>query len=179
MSFEFMFKSNIWMWVACCCFLLGGCVSLQQRNNQTIDAAPESEIQNAKYWYQLGRGFQAKKDYSEAVAAYEQALELDSENAEIYNAMGVVYSILNEHELAIQLINKAIHYKPMVSHLHNNLGFAYLRREHVSEAAGAFHRALKLDPQNERARYNLAAAYEKMGCTNNDPCGQWQEPSQP
>ena len=93
--------------------------------------------------------------------------------------MGVVYSILNEHELAIQLINKAIDYEPMVSHLHNNLGFAYLRREHVSEAAGAFHRALKLDHQNERARYNLAAAYEKMGCTNNDPCGQWQEPDQP
>ena len=67
----------------------------------------------------------------------------------------------------------------MASHLHNNLGFAYLRREHVSEVAGAFHRVLKLDSENECARNNLAAAYGKMGCTNNDPCGQWQEPDQP
>jgi Flp pilus assembly protein TadD len=86
---------------------------------------------------------------------------------------------LNEHELAIQLINKEIGYKPIASHLHNNLGFAYLRREHVSEVAGAFHRVLKLDSENECARNNLAAAYGKMGCTNNDPCGQWQEPDQP
>jgi len=165
------------MLVACGCFLLGGCVSQQQRNDQTIDAASESEIQDAEYWYRLGRGFQAKKDYLEAVSAYEQALALESESGKIYNAMGVVYSILNEHELATHLINKAIQFNPMASHLHNNLGFAYLRQEHASEAAGAFHRALKLDPKNEQARHNLAVAYEKMGCVNNDPCGQWQEPN--
>ena len=172
-----MIKLGALTWFACFCFLLSGCVSLQQRNNQTIDVASKSELQDAKYWYRIGRNFQAKKDYSEAVAAYEKALALDSENAEIYNAMGVVYSILNEHELAIELINKAIYYKPMASHLHNNLGFAYLRWEHVSEAAGAFNRALRLNPRNKQARNNLATAYEKLGCLNNDSCGQWQEPN--
>jgi hypothetical protein len=93
--------------------------------------------------------------------------------------MDVVYSILNEHELAIQQINKEILYKLMALYLHNNLGLAYLRWEHVSEVAGAFHRTLKLDPENEHARHNLAAASEKMGCTNNDPWSQWQEPYQP
>jgi Tfp pilus assembly protein PilF len=174
-----MFKLNKWVWTASCVFLLSGCASQQLRNNQAMDAMPITVVQDAKYWYQLGRDYQAKKDYSEAINAYEKALELAPEDFEIYNAMGVVYSILDEHELATQLINEAIRHKPMVSYLHNNLGFAYLRWGHASEAAGAFHRALKLDPENSHARHNLATAYEKMGCANNEPCGQWQEPDQP
>jgi len=174
-----MIKLNILTWFVCCCFFLSGCASLQQKNNQTRNVLSDSEIQDAKYWYRIGRNYQAKKDYSEAVAAYEKALELDSDNAKVYNAMGVVYSILNEHELAIELINKAIHYKPMASHLHNNLGFAYLRWERASEAAGAFNRALKLNPRNKQARKNLTDAHEKLGCSNNDTCGRWQEPNQP
>lgn len=173
-----MFKLNKWVWIVSCFFLLGGCSTQQQRNNQSMEAIPVSELQDAKYWYQLGRDYQTKKDYSEAITAYEKALELDPKNFEIYNAMGVVYSILGEHELAIQLINEAIRFEPMTSYLHNNLGFAYLSQGHASEAAGAFQRALQLDPENSYARHNLAAAYKKMGCKDNEPCGQWQEPSQ-
>lgn len=169
---------NKWVWIVTCFFLLSGCATQQQRNTQTIDAIPVSELRDAKYWYQLGRDYQAKKDYSEAVIAYEKALELDPKDFEIYNAMGVVYSILGEHRLAIQLINEAIRLQPMTSYLHNNLGFAYLSQGLASEAAGAFQRALQLDPENLHARRNLSAAYEKMGCKINEPCGQWQEPSQ-
>ena len=174
-----MFKLNKWVWVASCFFLLSGCASQQLRNSQPMDAKPVSVVQDAKYWYQLGRDYQEKENYSEAVINYEKALAIDPENAEIYNAMGVVYSILGEDELAIQLINEAIRYEPMASHLHNNLGFAYLRWGRTSEAAGAFHRALKLDPENKHARQNLATAYERLGCTIDEPCGQWQEPDQP
>ena len=174
-----MFKLNKWMCAVSCVFLLSGCASQQLRDSQTMDATQITEVQDAKYWYQLGRDYQTKKDYSEAMNAYEKALELAPKDFQIYNAMGVVYSILDEHELATQLINEAISYEPMVSHLHNNLGFAYLRWGHASEAAGAFHRALKLDPGNSHARHNLATAYKEMGCADNEPCGQWQEPDQP
>ena len=174
-----MFKLNKWVWVVGCVFLLGGCATQQQKNSPSIDTVQTPQVQNTKDWYQLGRDYQEKEDYSEAIDAYEKALELDPENFEIYNAMGIVYSILNEHELGIQLINEAIRHKPMASHLYNNLGFAYLRWGRASEAAGAFHRALKLNPENNHARQNLATAYEQMGCVNNEPCGQWQEPDQP
>ena len=174
-----MFKLNKWVWIGSCFFLLSGCAAHQQKNNLAMDTVQITEDQSAIHWYQLGQSYQKEENYSEAVNAYEKALALDSDNAEIYNAMGIVYSILDEHELATQLINEAIRYEPMSSLLHNNLGFAYLRWGHASEAAGAFHRALKLDPENSHARHNLATAYKEMGCADNEPCGQWQEPTQP
>ena len=174
-----MLDLNRLVWVVCCLLILSGCATHLKKSGHAVDVDSIVEALDADVLYQLGRDYQEKKDYSAAINAYEEALALEPENSEIYNAMGVVYSILNEHELAIQFINEAIHYEPMASHLHNNLGFAYLRWEYVSEAAGAFHRALKLDPKNEHARHNLAVAYEKMGCTDNEPCGQWQEPTRP
>jgi len=128
--------------------------------------------------YQMGRNYQSKEQFAEAIQAYEQVLELNPDFFDAYNGMGVVYSILGEHDLAIQLISEATKLAPKASYLHNNLGFAYLKQGRASEAAGAFQRALQLDPNNVNARNNLSSAYKKLGCVENEPCGQWQEPVQ-
>lgn len=161
--------------------VLGGCASQMERGGSisgTASGSASVKPNDADAFYQLGRSYQEKEQYPEAIGAYERALEFNADHVDAYNGMGVVYSILGEHELAIRLIGKAVKLAPLASYLHNNLGYAYLEHGLASEAAGAFQRALKLDPDNVNARNNLSAAYKAMGCTENQSCGQWQEPPQ-
>ena len=159
--------------------MMSGCATQLEKNTPAYKANAEkiySEKSDANRLYQLGREYQAKEQYAEAIEAYGNALELKADHYDAYNGLGVVYSMLGEHELAIQMINEAVKLAPLASYLHNNLGYAYLKHGLASEAAGAFQRAIQLDPDNANARQNLLKAYEVMGCVEGRPCGQWQEP---
>lgn len=164
-----------------CLLILGGCATHLEKNNlgnrnASISGSAANSNGDTNALYQKGKNYQNNEQYAEAIAAYEQVLALNAEHYDAYNGMGVIYSILGEHELAIQLISEAVNRAPLASYLHNNLGYAYLQADRASEAAGAFHRALRLDPENVSARQNLSKAYEKLGCVENKPCGQWQDP---
>lgn len=162
--------------------ILGGCATSQQKNNNETNSLSKSEdsrLVEAKQLYQLGREYYQKNEYAEAINAYEKVVELMPENYDAYSNLGVIYSILGEDELGIHFISEAIRLAPSLSYLHNNLGYVLLKQGRNSEAAGTFERALQLDPENSHARNNLQSAYKRMGCTQNEPCGQWQEPRQP
>ncbi|SEF39199.1 tetratricopeptide repeat protein [Nitrosomonas ureae] len=177
-----MYKLKQSLLIIGCLLILGGCATSQQKNNNETDSLSKSEdsrLVEAKQLYQLGREYYQKKEYAEAINVYEKSIELMPENYDAYNNLGVIYSILGEDELALHFIKEAIRLAPTLSYLHNNLGYSLLKQGYNSEAAGAFERALQLDPENSHARNNLRSAYKRMGCTPNEPCGQWQEPKQP
>jgi Tfp pilus assembly protein PilF len=162
-----------------CLLILGGCVTAQQKNNNEIGTQPESEdphMVDVKKLYQLGREYHQKNEYAEAINAYEKVIELTPDHYEAYNNLGVIYSTLGKDELGIKSINQAVRLAPLISYLHNNLGYALLKQGRSSEAVGAFERALQLDSENLHARNNLESAYKQMGCSQGQPCGQWQEP---
>lgn len=165
-----------------CVFLMVGCAAIQQKDTAKtgMQQKPEdARLAQAQELFQLGREHQQKNELIEAVNAYERVIELVPSHYEAYNNLGIIYFALGEDELGIQFFNEAIRLAPMVSSLHNNLGYAFLKRGYNSEAAGSFERALQLDPENIHARNNLKSVYKQMGCSQNEPCGQWQEPRQP
>lgn len=163
-------------------FLMVGCTAIQQKNTETTgmqQKPQDARLAQAQELFQSGREHQKKNELIEAVNVYERVIELAPDHYEAYNNLGMIYFALGEDELGIQFFNEAIRLAPMESFLHNNLGYALLKRGYNSEAAGAFERALQLDPENIHARNNLKSAYQQMGCNQNEPCGQWQEPRQP
>lgn len=169
-------------WIAGCIIILTGCSTIQQKYIDMVGMQPKPEdnrLAKAEEFFQLGREHHKKNELIEGINAYERVIELAPDHYEAYNNLGMIYFALGEDELGIKYINQAIRLEPTVSFLHNNLGYALLKQGLNSEAAGAFERALQLDPGNTHALNNLKSAYKQMGCSQNEPCGQWQEPRQP
>jgi hypothetical protein len=139
----------------------------QNKEGQAVSIKPVMEVnhavRSADALYQLGRYYQARVNYAEAIAAYEKVLEADPGHVEAHNGLGVAHCLQERHELALQYFRKAIGMAPLAAHLHNNLGYAHLVHGQEAEAVSAFERALRLEPQNQRARGNLAAVYLKAG----------------
>jgi len=163
-----------------CLLVISGCASQLGNSKNSYKLADGTELNVNKNdvhtLYQLGKEYQDKEQYTEAIEVYEKVLELKPDYYDAYNGLGVVYSILGEHELATQLIGEAVRLAPLASYLHNNLGYAYMKQGRTSEAAGAFQRSLQIDPNNASARANLMKAYQSLGCVEDKPCGQWQTP---
>lgn len=162
-----MFKVKQLVWVTGCVSVLGGCALYPSSSKQALSVKPVMEVKHAadnpKTMYSLGRYYQGKVNYTEAIAAYEKALAADPAHVEAHNGLGVCYSLQGRHELALQHLRKAIELAPMAAHLHNNLGYVHLVRGQESEAAAAFEQALRLDPENRQARKSLVTVYERVG----------------
>ncbi|MCC2681058.1 MAG: hypothetical protein K0S36_622 [Nitrosospira multiformis] len=163
-----MFRVKQIAWAMGCVSLMSGCVLhplYQNKDRQAVNIKPVMEvnhaIRSADAMYQLGRYYQARVNYAEAIAAYEKALEADPGHVEAHNGLGVAHCLQDRHELALQYFRKAIGMAPLAAHLHNNLGYAHLVHGQEAEAVSVFERALLLEPQNQRARRNLAAIYIK------------------
>lgn len=165
-----MFRIRQLAWAMGCISLMSGCTLYpwyQNKAGQAVSIKPVMEVhhgvRSADAMYQLGRYYQARVNYAEAIVAYEKALETDPSHVEAHNGLGVAHCLQDRHELALQYFRKAIGIAPLAAHLHNNLGYAHLVYGQEAEAVSAFERALRLEPQNQRARRNLAAVYMKAG----------------
>jgi hypothetical protein len=80
---------------------------------------------NAVELFQQGRAFHAKKDYTRAVQAYQQAIKAKPDYAEAYDGAGIAYGAMGRPDLAIENFRQAIRLKPDVPHFHFNLAVAY------------------------------------------------------
>lgn len=165
-----MFRIRQLAWAMGCISLMSGCTlypGYQNKAGQAVSIKPVMEVnhgvRSADAMYQLGRYYQARVNYAEAIAAYEKVLEADPGHVEAHNGLGVAHCLQDRHELALRYFRKAIGIAPLAAHLHNNLGYAHLVKGQEAEAVSAFERALRLEPQNLRARRNLAAVYMKAG----------------
>lgn len=158
-----MFKVRKLVLALGCATVLGGCAS----SSEMWSVKPVMNIKHAakdsESMYRLGRYYQGKINYTEAIAAYEKALAADPNYVEAHNGLGVAYSLQGRHELAQRHLARAIELAPNAVHLHNNLGYAYLIQGRDGEAAAAFEQALRLEPANQKALANLAIAYERVG----------------
>ncbi|SEN88022.1 Tetratricopeptide repeat-containing protein [Nitrosospira multiformis] len=168
-----MFRVKQLAWAMSCISLMGGCTLYpwyQNKDGQTVAIKPVMEvhhtIRSADAMYQLGRYYQARVNYAEAIATYEKVLQADPGHVEAHNGLGIAHCLQDRHELALQYFRKAIGMAPLAAHLHNNLGYAHLVHGQEAEAVSAFERALRLEPQNQRAHRNLAAAYIKTGLSD-------------
>ncbi len=162
-----MFKVKKLVWVMGCVSVMGGCALYPGKDKQALDIKPVMDVKHAAdnpaAMYSLGRYYQGKAGYTEAIAAYEKALAMAPGHVEAHNGLGVSHSMQGRHELALQHLRKAIELSPMATHLYNNLGYVHLVLGQESEAATAFEQALRLDPENRKARNSLAAVYERVG----------------
>ena len=106
-----------------------------------------------------GNDFAAKKNFSQAMTAYDTAIRLDAQFAEAYNNRGIVKYELGQFSAAIEDYTLAVHIKPNYADALNNRGNAYANIEQFKNAERDLLAALKLNDKSAAAHNNLGSVY--------------------
>jgi tetratricopeptide (TPR) repeat protein len=102
------------------------------------------------------------KQYSEAAAAFEKAIQLDPNDAAYHFNLGGAYTNLKEYEKAVAALREAVRLNPGYAPASNALGNAFSELKQHAEAAVAYREAIRLDPAEATYRLNLGVAYAAL-----------------
>ncbi|MEM7693731.1 MAG: tetratricopeptide repeat protein [Pseudomonadota bacterium] len=114
-----------------------------------IDRLPNAEL------VATGKLYFRDRDYGNAQAAYQKAVEIYPENAEAWLGLAASYDQLRRFDQS-KLAYKRLHaLVGGTSAFYNNRGFSLLLQSDVRGAITAFKTALRIDPTNQVAENNL------------------------
>ena len=142
--------------------LSGGRISASSEN---AEAAPANHPDRAKaqQLFIQGNKFFAQREFAEAAALFEEAVELDSSHAEALNNLGSSLVFLSRYDEAEQYYRQAIATKPNYADAHGNLGSLLRMKTELIDAEISLRRALKLRPTFTEARINLGLTLTFLG----------------
>jgi tetratricopeptide (TPR) repeat protein len=107
----------------------------------------------------LGLALAERGRVDEAIAHFQQAVEIKPDYANAHQNLGVALVGQGQFDAAIVHFRKALELKPDFPDItHNNLGIALARRGQFDEAIAHFRKALELRPDYAEARKNLDLA---------------------
>jgi hypothetical protein len=113
--------------------------------------------------YDLGRHYQERGRYHEALAEFKKVIAIDPSYHKAYSGIGVTYDMLGDYTQAMEAYNKALEADPSQDFVYNNLGYSLLLQGKYRAAVKAFRKALLLDEGNNRYRSNLGLAFFEAG----------------
>jgi tetratricopeptide (TPR) repeat protein len=146
-----------------------------------------SDQDRAIAWNGLGNAYRCINDYTNAVAAYQRAAELDPEtggirdqaddfqteaqpqNAQAWNERGEVFFKVGSFEKASEAFNKAIELEPESGLLYGNLAGTLAAQGMYQEAALLYQKSIDLlkDDKDKAAAWNrLGNVYRKLNDYN-------------
>jgi len=121
---------------------------------------PQTAFLRGNYYYNQGK-------YSEALATYNWALEIEPNDPDALHNRGSIYNDLERYEEALADFNRSLELRPD-NHpaTLNNRGITYMGLERHEEALADLNRSLELRPDNPRTFYNLACLFSLWGKTD-------------
>jgi tetratricopeptide (TPR) repeat protein len=108
----------------------------------------------------------------QAIALYEEILEIDPEYAAAYINLGTIHFHLRQFDCAEQFYRKATEVDPSYVLAFFDLGNVLDELERLDESIAAYRRAVALAPRYADAHYNLALACERKGL-HRPALGHW------
>jgi tetratricopeptide (TPR) repeat protein len=120
--------------------------------------------------FKRGNELSVSGDFEEAVAEYEQALEIEPENVDILSNLGVAYYNLGQLDKAIEQYSKAIDTAPKDADIRSNLAAAYVQKyqtggalDQLEKALEEYQTAVELNPSLAEASFGLGVVYTLLG----------------
>lgn len=136
----------------------------QEPGEEIFPAAPEEPVSaQVRAIIQRGHAHLRAGELTEALAAYQQALELDPDSASAHQGLGLVFYKRGSFKAAEDELREAIRRRPEGAELHYTLGLVQQDRRLFAEAIESFTRALELDPGSLSARQKRALAAFQAG----------------
>lgn len=127
-------------------------------NNATIVAGSEADLiqaQSPEQYYEIGRAYQKKAKYYQAVIAYQKSLRLDPAYTKSITGLATVFADQKLYIVSIPLFEQVTKLEPNAINF-NNLGYAYYLNQQYPEANRVLTQAITLDPGYVQAQKNLA-----------------------
>lgn len=113
----------------------------------------------AEEHYQKGIRLSQIKDWPDAAASFQQAIDLDSQYALAHANLGVAMSQMGKHKEALLRFEEALRQGYDHAFLRYNRGVSFTRLRLLEEAEAEFVLALKKDSRMSKARYDLGIVY--------------------
>jgi tetratricopeptide (TPR) repeat protein len=114
---------------------------------------------NAKEHYQKGLRLSQIKDWQDAAAEFQKAIDLDPKYALAHANLGVALSQTGKHKDALLEFDEALRQGYDHAFLRYNRGVSFTRLGLLEEAEAEFLMALKKDSRMSKARYDLGILY--------------------
>lgn len=110
-----------------------------------------------------GKVRQQMKQYPEALAAFNKAIELNPDNPLAYGALVDLQESTNDLVAAAELYERLLELNPGAGLLHFRLALNLLRMDDFAGAREHLIKALELDPKMDRARFFLGVVEMEAG----------------
>jgi tetratricopeptide (TPR) repeat protein len=117
-------------------------------------------------WNYLGIFYYRKKQYDQALKAYQESIKLDPAVAETYNNLGAIYLtiFLNNRDLqmreqAIKAFNKALELAPRQISALNGRASAYKFSGRIRDALQDWNKVIAIKPGFTDAYFNIGITY--------------------
>lgn len=127
--------------------------------SRTVAASPRSAIARNH----LGLEYWHRGQFEQAIAQFEQVLQMDPQDKDAHNNLAGVYFSQERYQEAETYYQEAIVIAPDTAVFHLNLGVVYERLDEPEKAIAAYQEALALDPRMGAAYYNLGLLHSRMG----------------
>jgi tetratricopeptide (TPR) repeat protein len=141
------------------------CIFFKQHGRalQALETLLREKPDHPRAWSIAGFLYAEKGRLADAIAAFERALTLAPDDAPTLFNLGFVLQKAGRHEDAIARLNRAVELHPAIDRAWYGLGISLIHTGHFREAIERLTEAARLQPLNPYPRYQLAAAWFKLG----------------
>ncbi|EIJ42844.1 tetratricopeptide repeat protein [Beggiatoa alba B18LD] len=115
------------------------------------------------HWNQLGRAYQCLQNYSEALAAYKKAMQLDQKDPRPWYNTTLCLREMGQEERAIEELIKLLLTHPSHAGANNELAIHYQKQGKIDLALRLFRTALKTNPNYFPSHLNLIRLLCEIG----------------
>lgn len=114
-------------------------------------------------YFSIGNSCYEKRDYQDAIANYNQALQINFNFAEAYSCRGAAYYAIGNKHKAIADFNQGLGINPNNAITYSNRGAVYSDIGDKHRAIDDFSQAIKLNPNYAKAYYNRGNTRSELG----------------
>jgi Flp pilus assembly protein TadD len=111
----------------------------------------------------LGVALRQKGKLTEAIAEFQQALQIQPDDELAHCYLGVALRREGNTAEAIAHYRRAVELKPDYAFAHYNLAVALQQTGNMAEAIAHYQRVVEIEPEHVRAHCNLGAALQRTG----------------
>ncbi|MCZ8126609.1 MAG: tetratricopeptide repeat protein [Microcystis sp. LE19-114.1B] len=127
------------------------------------DSPSLDPVQASELWHEKGLIHQMGKEYEQAIASYDRALEIQPDDHQAWCNRGNALDDLGRFEEAIASFDRALEIKPDDPEAWYNRGNALKNLGRLEEAIASYDQALEFKPDDPEAWVNRGSALGNLG----------------
>jgi tetratricopeptide (TPR) repeat protein len=127
-----------------------------------LEAAVEQNPTDAAARLELANYYRDHKNFSKAVAQYQEVLKLSPRDVPTYQTLGDTLQEMGDDAGALAAWEEAVKQVPDNPDAHNKVGIAYYARQRYEEAIREFQETVRLNPKFVEASFHLGEVYETL-----------------